>query len=180
MTKLTEEYFLELDKNDELARFRDEFYIPEDTIYLDGNSLGAMPLKAMQRAQKIVEDEWGKNLIKSWNTAGWFELPYKLGDKIASLIGANGGEVVVTDSTGINIFKVISAALSIRPERSVIVMEGSNFPTDNYMAQGLVELLGHKHEIRFAEIDTLIDAIDQDVAVICLSMFIIRPVIFLI
>jgi len=158
-----------LDREDPLASFRDEFFLPEGIVYLNGNSLGAMPHKAVQRARQVVEKEWATGLIGSMNEAGWFELPVSLGRKIAPLVGANPIEVVVTDSTGINLYKVLSAALQIQPERRVIVMEGSNFPTDNYMVQGLVSQLGDGYTIRFAEAGDIMDAIDDDVAAICIT-----------
>ncbi|WCL53346.1 kynureninase [Gimibacter soli] len=166
---LTAEAFAALDADDPLRAFRDEFALPEGVIYLDGNSLGAAPKAALARAQEVVSREWATDLIKSWNTAGWFELPERLGDKLAPVIGAGAGEVLVTDATGLNVFKVLAAALALRPDRKVIVMEGSNFPTDNYMAQGLVEFLGQGHQIRFAEKDDILAAIDQDVAAVCLT-----------
>ena len=158
-----------LDRQDPLANFRAEFAIPEGVIYLNGNSLGIRPKAALARAREVVEQEWGTGLIMSWNKAGWWDLPLTLGDKVARLIGADAGEVVVTDSTGINLYKVISTALGLVPDRRVIVMEGSNFPTDNYMIQGLVEQLGDGYEIRFAEEDQLEAAIDDDVAIVCLT-----------
>ena len=169
MSSLTRAHCESLDASDPLAAFRDRFNIPEGTIYLDGNSLGVMPVAASARAAEVVEQEWGTGLIKSWNQAGWWDMPLKLGDKIAQLIGAGSGEVVVTDSTGINLYKVMAAALSLVPERRIIVMEGSNFPTDNYMVQGLVSQLGDGYEIRFAEEEELHTAIDEDVAVVCLT-----------
>ena len=158
-----------LDRADPLASFRDEFSLPEGLIYLDGNSLGAMPRLAVERAREVLEYEWGHDLIDSWNTAGWFELPRTIGAKLAELIGAGQHEVVLSDSTGIDLFKTVAAALELRPERRVIVMEGSNFPTNNYTVQGLIRQLGKGHEIRFAEADALADAIDDEVAVICLT-----------
>ncbi len=120
---------------------RDLFDIPAGVIYLDGNSLGVMPKTAAARAAEVVTQEWGQGLIRSWNTAGWFSLPQRLGNRIAPLIGAGPDEVVATDTTSINLFKVLSAALSIAaqdaPERKVIVSERSNFPTDLYIAEGL-------------------------------------------
>lgn len=158
-----------LDREDPLASFRDEFYLPEGLIYLNGNSLGAMPLKAAERSRRVVEKEWAEGLIGSMNTAGWYELPQTLGRKAAPLIGAKPNEVVITDATGINLYKVVAASLQIRPERRVIVMEGSNFPTNNYMVQGLARQLGDGYSIRFAEADELNDAIDEDVAAICIT-----------
>jgi len=169
MNQITRADCKALDRQDPLANFRAEFAIPEGMIYLDGNSLGIKPKAALARAREVVEQEWGTDLIMSWNKAGWWDLPLTLGDKIARLIGADAGEVVVTDSTGINLYKVISTALGLVPDRRVIVMEGSNFPTDNYMVQGLVEQLGDGYEIRFAEENELEAAIDEDVAIVCLT-----------
>jgi kynureninase len=133
-----------------------------------------MPKKAMAQAQQTVVNEWGSDLIKSWNKHDWFTLAQRLGDRLAPLIGAGEGEVVVTDSTGINLFKVLAAALMLsadlhQQERTKIVMEGSNFPTDNYTAQGLLKLLGDRHEIVFAEEEGILEAIDETVAVVCLT-----------
>jgi len=169
MTELSRDYFHDLDVRDPLAAFRDEFYLPEDMIYLDGNSLGAMPRAAAPRARDVVEREWGRDLITSWNKNGWFHLAERLGDKIARLIGADAGEVMACDATGLNLYKVLAMALELRPERKVIVMEGSNFPTDNYMAQGLVRQLGGRHDIRFAENEEILDAITDEVAVVSLT-----------
>jgi len=158
-----------LDETDPLAPFRAEFFLPEGVIYLNGNSLGAMPHAAAALARRVVEKEWAEGLIGSMNTAGWYELPSTLGRKIAPIIGARANEVVLTDATGINLYKVVAAALKVRPERRVIVMEGSNFPTNNYTVQGLVEQLGEGHTIRFAEADEIMDAIDADVAATCIT-----------
>ena len=134
-----------LDAQDPLARLRDRFELPDGVIYLDGNSLGARPRASLARAHEVVAQEWGQDLIKSWNTAGWFDLPKRLGDRLAPLIGAHAGEVVVTDTTSLNLFKALAAALEIQrrqaPERKVIVTERSNFQTDIYMADGLARWL---------------------------------------
>ncbi len=169
MSELSRNFFLDLDRCDELASFRDEFHLPEDLIYLDGNSLGAMPLSAKQRAIDVVEREWGQDLITSWNKNNWFHLAEKLGDKIARLIGVGLGEVMACDATGINLYKLLAMALDMRPDRKVIVMEGSNFPTDNYTAQGLIKHLDRGHQIRFAEKDDILTAITDDVAVVSLT-----------
>jgi kynureninase len=158
-----------LDRRDPLAGFRDEFFLPAGTIYLNGNSLGAMPLAAAERGRRVVEQEWAEGLIGSMNTAGWYELPQTLGRKVAPLVGAGPHEVVMTDATGINLYKVMAAALGMQAERRVIVMEGSNFPTNNYMVQGLIGHLDRGHSIRFAEAGELMDAIDTDVAAICIT-----------
>jgi kynureninase len=169
MTIVTRNDLEQLDKDDPLASFRAEFFLPEGIIYFNGNSLGAMPRKAAQRARRVVETEWATGLIGSMNSAGWFELPSTLGRKVASLVGAKPNEVVITDSTGINLYKVLAAALQIQPERRVIVMQGSNFPTDNYMVEGLLTQLGDGYEIRYAEADQIMAAIDDDVAAICMT-----------
>ena len=130
-----------LDERDPLRPLRDLFQLPEGVIYLDGNSLGVLPRAAPGRVADAVTREWGDGLIRSWNTAGWYELPRRVGDKIGRLIGARPGEVVATDSTSVNLFKVLSAALHMAradaPQRRVLVSERSNFPTDLYIAQGL-------------------------------------------
>lgn len=169
MPSSSRDFYLDLDQQDPLACFRDEFYLREGLIYLDGNSLGAMPLVAKQRALEVVEKEWGEDLITSWNKNGWFHKAETIGDKIAQLVGADPGEVMACDATGLNLYKLLSLSLNMRPDRKVIVMEGSNFPTDHYMAQGLIAQLGQGHEIRFVEKDQIMDAITEDVAVVCLT-----------
>ncbi|AZF07325.1 kynureninase [Pseudomonas sp. R5-89-07] len=163
-----------LDTQDPLAPLRSEFALPEGVIYLDGNSLGARPVAALQRAQQVIEQEWGNGLIRSWNSAGWAELSQRLGNRLAPLIGAREGEVVITDTTSINLFKVLSAALTVQrqrqPSRKVIVSEASNFPTDLYIAEGLAELLQQGYSLRLVNSpDELPQAIDQDVAVVMLT-----------
>ncbi len=169
MTVISRRDFEAWDRADPLARFRTEFHLPADTIYLNGNSLGAMPIAAARRARRVVESEWADGLIGSMNSAGWYELPSTLGRKTAPLIGARANEVVVTDATGINLYKVLAAALEMQPERRVIVMEGSNFPTNNYVAQGLIRHLDKGYSIRFRETDGLLSAITDDVAAICIT-----------
>ena len=137
---------LALDKADPLAALRDQFTLPEGVIYLDGNSLGVLPRSTAARVQQVVTQEWGQGLIRSWNDAGWINLPQRVGDKIARLVGAGAGELVVADSTSVNLFKVLSAALSITaadaPQRKVILSERSNFPTDLYIAEALARERG--------------------------------------
>ena len=130
-----------LDAADPLRALRDLYTVPPGVIYLDGNSLGVMPKAAPARIASAVTEEWGQQLIRAWNSAGWFDLPQRLGDKLARLVGAQPGELVCTDSTSINLFKVLSAALKIAaedaPARRLLVSERSNFPTDLYIAEGL-------------------------------------------
>jgi kynureninase len=160
-----------LDAQDPLRPLRDLFALPRGVIYLDGNSLGPLPRAAPERVAQAVREEWGQGLIRSWNTAGWYEMPRRLGDKIATLVGAGPGEVVATDSTSINLFKVLSAALSIAaadaPSRRVIVSERSNFPTDLYIAEGVARERGL--ELQLLEADQIAGALDERTAVLMLT-----------
>lgn len=165
---------LALDAADPLAPLRDRFDLPEGIIYLDGNSLGARPRAALDRARDVVAAEWGQGLIRSWNTAGWFALPGRLGDRLAPLVGAGPGEVVVTDTTSLNLFKALAAALAIQadrdPARKVIVTERSNFPTDIYMADGLARWLDRGYRIHLVDSpEELAAAVDDQCAVLMLT-----------
>lgn len=160
----------DLDRSDPLASFREAFALPEGVIYLDGNSLGARPKAALEVAQRVVLQEWGQDLIRSWNTAGWFELPSRLGDKLARLIGAQPGEVVVTDTTSINLFKVLAAALKLRSKRRTIISERANFPTDLYMAQGLGQLIDQGHRLVLMDDPAELEShLGDDTAVVMLT-----------
>jgi len=159
-----------LDQADPLAALRHQFSLPRGVIYLDGNSLGVPPSAAAERAQRVISGEWGEGLVRSWNTAGWHGLPKRLGNKLAPLIGAAGDEVVVTDSISSNLFKVLSVALQAAqardPKRRVIVSERSNFPSDLYIAQGLIRQLDRGHELRLVDKPAeLADAVDGNTAV---------------
>ncbi len=158
-----------LDQEDELRSFRDLFLLPQGYIYLDGNSLGAMPGAAPARVRAVVEQEWGQDLIASWNKHGWIDLQQRVGAKIGRLIGADEGETIVADSTSVNLFKVLAAALQLRPDRTVIVSERSNFPTDLYIAQGLIAMLGNRHQLKLVEPGEVHAAIDDSVAVVMLT-----------
>jgi kynureninase len=164
---------LDRDAGDPLAALRDQFDLPAGVIYLDGNSLGARPKAALTRATAVIAQEWGKDLITSWNTAGWFEMPRRLGDLLAPLVGAHASEVVVTDTTSVNLFKALAAALHVQagqPQRKVIVTERSNFPTDIYMAQGLAAWLDRGYEIRLVDAPAEIPAaLGADSAVLMLT-----------
>jgi kynureninase len=163
------------DAGDPLAPLRARFDLPPGVIYLDGNSLGARPKTALARATEVIAAEWGEGLIRSWNSAGWFDLPRRLGDRLAPLIGARAGEVVVTDSTSLNLFKALAAALQLQADhpgapRRVIVTERANFPTDIYMAQGLATWLARGYSVRLVDsVDELPGAIDADCAVVMLT-----------
>ncbi|CUI08440.1 kynureninase [Massilia antarctica] len=164
---------LALDTSDALAPLRQHFDLPEGVIYLDGNSLGARPRAALSRAQDVIAREWGHDLIRSWNTAGWFDLPKRLGDLLAPLIGAHAGEVVVNDTTSLNLFKALAAALHMQagaPGRKVIVTERGNFPTDLYMAEGLTSWLDRGYQLRLVDSsEELPAAIGADCAVVMLT-----------
>ena len=165
----TRENCAALDAGDPLASFRARFALPEGVIYLDGNSLGALPKSAIERARGVIGEEWGDGLIRSWNDADWMDLPFKAGDKIARLIGAGEGEVVACDSTSVNLFKLLAAAFALRPERRVLLTEVDNFPTDNYVAEGISEFLGERVIRRLVSTDDIIGAIDGDTAVVSLT-----------
>jgi kynureninase len=167
-----------MDARDPLAPWRARFELPPGVIYLDGNSLGAAPKAALARAREVIAREWGVDLIRSWNTAGWFDLPRRLGNQLARLVGAADDEVVVTDTTSTNLFKVMAAALRLQqeqaPGRRVIVSERNNFPTDLYITQGLIEFLqsfgGARYELRLIDGPADLDAaLGDDVAVLLLT-----------
>jgi kynureninase len=159
----------EMDSADPLARCRDAFVLPEGVVYLDGNSLGALPKQAEQRVREVMRGQWGQDLIKSWNLHDWIGAPARVGAKIARLIGARPNEVVVADSTSLNVFKVLHAALRLRPNRRVILSDDGNFPTDLYMAQGLAKLLGGDHQLKIVSQDEIASALTEDVAVLMLT-----------
>ncbi|MBL8698091.1 MAG: kynureninase [Alphaproteobacteria bacterium] len=158
-----------LDRADPLARHRDAFELPAGLVYLDGNSLGALPRATAARVADVIRREWGQDLITSWNKAGWIDLPRRVGDKIGRLVGAAPGEVIVADSTSINVFKVLAAALALRPDRRTILSDSGNFPTDLYMAQGLAALRADGRRLRLEAPEDVAAAIDDDTAVVMLT-----------
>lgn len=156
-----------LDAADPLAEYRERFALPQDVIYLDGNSLGALPKATPARLTEVVQSEWGEGLIRSWNDADWIGLPQRVGAKIAPLIGARPHEVIAADSTSVNLFKLIAAALQMRPGRKTILSEPGNFPTDLYMIAGLEQQgLAVRH---LAPREALADALGEDVALLLLT-----------
>ncbi|WP_420858319.1 kynureninase [Marivivens marinus] len=148
---------------------KDLFDIPEGVIYLDGNSLGVLPKGAAARATAVIEQEWGQQLIRAWNTAGWMDLPRVVGDRIAGLIGAPEGSVATGDTLSIKVYQALDAALKMRPDRRVILSDNGNFPTDLYMAQGLAGTIGKGHELRTPAPEAVADAITEEVAVVMLT-----------
>lgn len=170
-------FALQLDSQDELAPFRTEFEISDpDIVYLDGNSLGRLPRSSIPYLSQVVEQEWGEKLIRSWNE-GWVDLPQTLGDELAPLIGASAGEVIIADSTSVNLFKLAHAALLARPGRHTVISDTLNFPSDLYILQGLIALLGNRHTLKLVPSTNDISVshselegmIDDDTALVCLT-----------
>ncbi len=168
MTVEPPDFIRALDEADPIRAFRQRFSLPQGVIYLDGNSLGALPAATAPRLNEVVRQEWGEGLIRSWNTHDWIGACRRVGDKIGSLIGAEAGEVVVADSTSVNIFKLLMAATAARPERKIILSEAGNFPTDLYVADGITALLPQL-SVRAVAPDQVMEAISKDVAVILLT-----------
>ncbi|MFM8610278.1 MAG: kynureninase [Burkholderiaceae bacterium] len=160
-----------LDHDDPLGPLRSQFSIPPGLIYLDGNSLGVLPATAPARVAQVVQQEWGQGLIRSWNSAGWMNLSQRVGDKIARLVGAAPGELVVADSTSVNLFKVLSAAVHLQrqdaPQHRVVLSERSNFPTDLYIAEALCRERGFT--LQLVEPDEIHTALTDEVAVLMLT-----------
>jgi len=157
------------DARDPLARVRGRFRLRPGIIYLDGNSLGALTHDSVVRARSMIEDEWGRDLIRSWNLHGWFDLPHRLGARIAPLIGAAPDEVLVADSTSVNLFKLASAAVMRRGRRHRIVTESGNFPTDVYVLQGLAQLAGGAIEVVAVPRAEVINRIDDSTFLVVLT-----------
>ncbi|MDA0262145.1 MAG: aminotransferase class V-fold PLP-dependent enzyme, partial [Proteobacteria bacterium] len=143
--------------------------MPENTIYLDGNSLGALPNGLDTHIQNVIRDQWGSSLIRSWNDHNWMALPARVGEKIARLIGAAGDEVIACDSTSLNLFKLLVGACRARPGRRTILMRRDYFPTDLYIAQGVSDLLGERCEVALVGGDEIAGAIDDDTAVVAVT-----------
>ena len=145
------------------------FRLPEGIVYLDGNSLGPLPVTAGERVARTVSAEWGEQLIGGWNAAGWMAQPRDVGDRIGRLIGAPAGSVVVGDTLSIKVYQALAAALDLNPERKVILSDSGNFPTDLYMADGLIRSLDRGHELRVVAPEAVADAIDDSVAAVMLT-----------
>lgn len=158
-----------LDARDPLRGFRDAFQLRDGLIYVDGNSLGAAPRATAERLARTVTQEWADGLITSWLGAEWSTAPQRIGDKIASIIGAAPGEVIAADSTSVNIFKALTAALSLRPDRGVILSESGNFPTDVYMMQGIEAFSGGRVRALTVDPEAVVNRLDDDVAVLLLT-----------
>ena len=160
----------ELDRLDPLAEKRGEFELPEGVIYLDGNSLGPLPRAASERSAEVIRQQWGQDLVRSWNVHDWIDLPGRVGEKIAPLLGAGPGQVICCDSTSVNLFKLLCSALQLQPDRRVVVSQADNFPADLYMVQGLSQL----GRDGLCELETVADneiaqRLDRDIAVLVLT-----------
>ncbi len=157
------------DCKDRLRHCRERFTLPEGIAYLDGNSLGPLPKSAPEAISKAVTSAWGEGLISSWNDAGWINLSADAGDMLAPLIGAKPGEVVFGDSTSVNLFKLAAGILGASEGRKKIITETTNFPTDGYILEGLIRLLGNHHELVRVEMEDVASAIDEDTALVVLT-----------
>src|SRR5690348_2000083 len=158
-----------LDAVDPLAPLRAEFDLPDGVIYLDGNSLGTLTRRARERVADVVARQWGVSLIRAWNDYDWIDLPARVGEKIARLVGAENGTVVAADSTSVNLFKLLVAALKLRPDRHVILSDTGNFPTDLYIAEGVCKLLGGAYRLKTVAPEAVAGAIDESVAIVMLT-----------
>lgn len=164
---VTRDDCLQLDQTDPLADRRALFELPDGVIYLDGNSLGALPASVRPRVDDFLRREWGTDLIRSWNTNDWFASPHRVGARLAPLLGASADEVIVCDNLSINLYKMLWAATALRPDRSVIVTEAGNFPTDLYMADAVAA--GRDLQVRVVDAHDAVGALDDDVAVVAMS-----------
>jgi kynureninase len=164
---VTLEEVQQLDATDPLAFVRTRFALPENIIYLDGNSLGALPGATSERLRQVTDHQWGEDLISSWNKHDWIDAPMRIAAKLAPIVGARPDELLIADSTTVCLFKLLGAALGARPGRRTILTQRHNFPTDLYVAQGLAELLGL--ELKAVPADELLAAIDHDTAVVTLT-----------
>ena len=153
----------------DFARTKALFHLPEGVVYLDGNSLGPLPLAARDRVARLLSDEWGEMLIRGWNEAGWMDAPVRIGDRVGRLIGAAPGTVVMGDTLSIKVYQALAAALELRPGRQVVLSDYGNFPSDLHMAKGLMHSLGRGHELRLVAPEAVAEALDESVAVLMLT-----------
>ncbi len=169
MPSIPRQVCLDLDAADPLAHKRAEFVLPEGKIYLDGNSLGCLPAHAAARIGKAVTEEWGQSLITSWNRHGWIDLARKSGDRIARLVGAEPESVLIGDTISVNLFKLMSAALELKPGRRAIVSDTGNFPGDLYIAEGVIRQVGGGHVLQLPAPEGVLSAIDDNTALVSVT-----------
>ena len=153
----------------DFTKTRTLFHLPEGIIYLDGNSLGPLPISAQARVARMMSAEWGEQLIKGWNSAQWFTQPRRVGDRIGRLIGAQEGTVVMGDTLSIKVYQALAAALALNPDRKVVLSDNGNFPSDLYIAQGLLKALDRQLELRIVDPEDVEDSIDESVAVLMVT-----------
>ena len=153
----------------DFTRTRSLFHLPDGIVYLDGNSLGPLPLAARDRVARLLSDEWGEMLIRGWSEAGWMDAPARIGDRVGRLIGAAPGTVVMGDTLSIKVYQALAAALELRPGRQVVLSDYGNFPSDLHMAKGLMHSLGRGHELRLVAPEAVAEALDESVAVLMLT-----------
>ena len=153
----------------DFAATKARFHLPEGVVYLDGNSLGMLPKGAVERATRVINEEWGNLLIRAWNLAGWMDQPRRVGDRIARLIGAAPGTVVMGDTLSIKVYQALASALEMRPGRSIVLSDTGNFPSDLYIADGLLKSLGKGYALKTVEPEAVADAIDGTIAVLMLT-----------
>ena len=153
----------------DFARTRTLFHLPEGVVYLDGNSLGPLPLAARERVSRVLSDEWGELLIRGWNEAGWMEAPARIGARISGLLGAAPGTVTMGDTLSVKVYQALAAALDLRPGRRVVLSDSGNFPSDLHIARGLIHSLDRGHELRLVAPEAVGDALDESVAVLMLT-----------
>ncbi|RIY01926.1 kynureninase [Aureimonas flava] len=158
-----------MSQTDPFRATRALFDLPDGLVYLDGNSLGALPKSVGRRVADVISGEWGRSLIGAWNSAGWVDLPRRVGDRVGRLIGAPAGTVTMGDTLSIKVYQALAAALDLKPDRRVILSDTGNFPTDLYMAEGLIASLGRGHELRVVEPEAVEAAIDESVAAVMLT-----------
>ncbi|MGY8676940.1 kynureninase [Bradyrhizobium sp. UFLA05-153] len=145
------------------------FHLPEGVIYLDGNSLGALPLGVAEKVDRVIRQEWGDELIRAWNTAGWYVQPRNVGNRIGRLIGAEAGSVMMGDTLSLKAYQALAAALDMKPERKIVLSDTGNFPTDLYMAEGLIATLGRGHQLRLVAPEAVQAALSEEIAVLYLT-----------
>jgi kynureninase len=162
-------YFQSTTTMTNFAETKKLFHLPRGVIYLDGNSLGPMPKSAMARLARTVEDEWGEMLIRGWNRAGWMAMPRTLGDRIGRLIGAEPGSVVLGDTLSIKVYQALASALELNPDRKVVLSDNGNFPSDLYMAEGLIRTVGNGHRLQIVAPEEVDNAINDQLAVLMLT-----------
>jgi len=153
----------------DFAATKARFHLPDGVIYLDGNSLGVLPKAAAERANRVIQEEWGNLLIRAWNLAGWMDQPRRVGDRIARLIGAAPGTVVMGDTLSIKVYQALASALEMKPGRTIVLSDTGNFPSDLYIADGLLRSLGKGHVLKTVEPEAVVDAIDESIAVLMLT-----------